>query len=438
MQKLIIHNFGPLQNVELEVKDFMVFIGPQATGKSTVAKLVYYFKDISNDIWELLRDFCYFKAVFPELYHTYLEIRLKDKIIEMFGGHIVNSSQTRLYFEYDADKNIEIEIKDNIFKINISTSLATYIESLFEEVRIFRLDILKQYYFTKSQRRGNNVIDEQLLNELSPEATDKMYHFLNEIADKIYPIFQNKVRFLNFIPAGRIISAIKGSSGSNDYFLNLFDGQGKGYYQIQKMSEFSQENHSLRTKKIIDYYLKIVRNIIKEDITVYNNYPFALTINEMYVYPPFLSSGQQEAIPMILRLLEFISVEKPIFSIIEEPEAHLYPVAQKYIVDLITLFFHSNAHNQLIITTHSPYILTSLNNLLYAHKMAQSNPEATEKIIPKELWLDINRFAAYYMSDGKIEPIVDREDTHLIYAERLDDVSAQINETYYQLLDLES
>lgn len=29
MQKLIIHNFGPLQNVELEVKDFMVFIGPQ-------------------------------------------------------------------------------------------------------------------------------------------------------------------------------------------------------------------------------------------------------------------------------------------------------------------------------------------------------------------------------------------------------------------------
>ena len=46
MQKLIIRNFGPLENVELEVKDFMVFIGPQATGKSTIAKLVYYFKNL--------------------------------------------------------------------------------------------------------------------------------------------------------------------------------------------------------------------------------------------------------------------------------------------------------------------------------------------------------------------------------------------------------
>ncbi|MFK7948849.1 MAG: AAA family ATPase, partial [Saprospiraceae bacterium] len=34
MQKLIIKNFGPIKDVKLEIKDFMVFIGPQASGKS--------------------------------------------------------------------------------------------------------------------------------------------------------------------------------------------------------------------------------------------------------------------------------------------------------------------------------------------------------------------------------------------------------------------
>lgn len=437
MQKLIIHNFGPLQNVELEVKDFMVFIGPQATGKSTVAKLVYYFKDVSNDIWVLFRDFCNFRAVFPELYQTYLEIKLKEKLIEYFGEHIVNRSETSLFFEYDMGKTLSIEIREGTFNLKISEELAIYIENLFEKVRVFRLEILKKHYFTKSEKAKNGKIGEEIYDELPQVALKEITEFLREVANEMFPFFLNNSRYLNFIPAGRILFALNednlSSDSNKDYFLNQFIRSFWGR-ETQNLKDFVQKSND-----IISQYISIANKIVKGDISIDIRNAFSLILeNETIIKSPFTSSGQQEVIPMVLRLLEFISVEKPIFSIIEEPEAHLYPVAQKYMVDLITLFFHSNAHNQLIITTHSPYILTSLNNLLYAHRMAQSNPEATENIIPKELWLDVNRFAAYYMSDGKIEPIVDREDTHLIYAERLDDVSAQINETYYQLLDLES
>mgnify|MGYP006206212493 CR=1 FL=1 len=52
-----------------------------------------------------------------------------------------------------------------------------------------------------------------------------------------------------------------------------------------------------------------------------------------------------------------------ILRIIEEPEAHLFPVAQKHLIELLAIMVNRNEDNQLIITTHSPYILSSFNNL---------------------------------------------------------------------------
>jgi predicted ATPase len=44
MQQLFIQNFGPITEVEVQVEDFTVFIGPQASGKSTISKTIYLFK----------------------------------------------------------------------------------------------------------------------------------------------------------------------------------------------------------------------------------------------------------------------------------------------------------------------------------------------------------------------------------------------------------
>ena len=43
MQKIIILNFGPIKECELDLAQFIVLTGAQAAGKSTVAKAVYYF-----------------------------------------------------------------------------------------------------------------------------------------------------------------------------------------------------------------------------------------------------------------------------------------------------------------------------------------------------------------------------------------------------------
>jgi len=48
MEKLIVKNFGPIRNIEIQLKDLTVFIG--STGKSTLAKLLSIFR--SSDFWD--------------------------------------------------------------------------------------------------------------------------------------------------------------------------------------------------------------------------------------------------------------------------------------------------------------------------------------------------------------------------------------------------
>jgi ABC-type phosphate/phosphonate transport system ATPase subunit len=45
--KLIVKNFGPLKDIEIEVREMVAFIGAQASGKSTLAKLLSIFEDES-------------------------------------------------------------------------------------------------------------------------------------------------------------------------------------------------------------------------------------------------------------------------------------------------------------------------------------------------------------------------------------------------------
>ena len=44
MPQIIINKLGPIDHCELDIKDLMIFTGQQASGKSTIAKSVFFFK----------------------------------------------------------------------------------------------------------------------------------------------------------------------------------------------------------------------------------------------------------------------------------------------------------------------------------------------------------------------------------------------------------
>ena len=53
MQRLTINNLGPIKECAIDVKDFMVFTGPQASGKSTIAKNSFFFNNLKNVLFSM-------------------------------------------------------------------------------------------------------------------------------------------------------------------------------------------------------------------------------------------------------------------------------------------------------------------------------------------------------------------------------------------------
>ena len=95
--------------------------------------------------------------------------------------------------------------------------------------------------------------------------------------------------------------------------------------------------------------------------------------------------------------------------------------------------------NRLIITTHSPYILTALNNLIQAKNVAKNRPELADEvgqIVPPQYHLDFEDIAAYFVADGMARSIMNVEN-QLIDANALDDVSNDLSEEFGKLVQLE-
>lgn len=155
------------------------------------------------------------------------------------------------------------------------------------------------------------------------------------------------------------------------------------------------------------------------------------------------SSGQQETLPVLLVLkslaqLQFRGGGLTIY--IEEPEAHLFPIAQKRIVQLLARTFNTEGNNlQIVVTTHSPYILASLNNLMEAGKIINKKTDSAEElagIIPREEIISPGDVAAYALINGVKTDLIDPS-TNLISQNILDSVSDEISIEFGKLLDLE-
>ena len=91
-------------------------------------------------------------------------------------------------------------------------------------------------------------------------------------------------------------------------------------------------------------------------------------------------------------------------------------------------------NNKLIITTHSPYILTSLNNAIFAKDVFNKQHKYIEEL-PENKMVSFEDISAYKLEEGNIISIRD-EETRLINAYQIDDCSIQIDENFSKLSEL--
>ena len=127
--------------------------------------------------------------------------------------------------------------------------------------------------------------------------------------------------------------------------------------------------------------------------------------------------------------------------VIEEPEQNLFPQNQFEMLGFVTSrLWHLNQRRQFIITTHSPYLLSSLNVLMLAYKLHHIDEvrEEAEKIIVPGYSVNPDDVAVYSLDPNSEEycKSLISEKTGLVSVNELDSVSEVIGDDFDRLYDL--
>jgi predicted ATPase len=426
MQRISIENFGPVKKFEADVTDIMLLIGPQASGKSTISKSIVLFKSLKDEI---------LNYIYINTFENLLSLNYIIRKILIYFEIQLDREGSIVKYQYSNEKYITVSSSETYnLEIKISSTLEQELNLLITEILNYKIIFQEQQNKFKS------------LEELREIESDKRLQFKN-FKSRIDQIFEEKHSSV-FIPAGRSLMStltdqlqeIK-NPDTLDYFTKSFVERInllKTYFTDDLNTLIQNKDIALNLgddlsrllKKILKGEYRFNADIDKERIYFKNN---------QYVKLQYASSGQQESVWILLLIFRYILDGTSVFMVFEEPEAHLYPETQSDIVELIGLL--ANVYNnQIIITTHSPYILSSFNNLLYAHQVGTNKVgderEAVASIVNSKSWIDPDRISAYFISENGYESIID-EELKLIQAEKIDSASSIINDKFNDLFNLD-
>lgn len=420
METIYIKNFAGIKEMEFEFKSINILIGPQGSGKSITVKLLYFFKNFINEI---------VKNIENEETKRDLDKKQKETFINFFPKESWTKSDFNIEYRKD-DITISVYSKESKLFLAYSDNLKNI------------LNKGKKIYKEEKERL---IKDRKIAN----------FRFKQEISNKINQCIREALGDLStyeqfFIPAGRsffaniqsTIFSFLSENRSLDPFLVEFGS----FYETLKRY---YNDFILHAEKSDKEYDELIAQILSSNYLRDKEKDYLMHKDSRKVNLTNASSGQQETLPLIiiLKSLNYIRSSGTGFTLyIEEPEAHLFPIAQKKIVELLARTFNNeNDKIQIFITTHSPYILSSFNNLIYAGNLYEKNrdnkeiEEQVKKVIsPKQHLHNIDNsvFSVYSLKNNEYKYLIDK-DSNQISGTILDSVSEEISLEYDKLLNIE-
>jgi hypothetical protein len=426
MRKLTVKNFSVIEQAELEFGRVTVLIGPQSSGKSLLSKLAYF-----------------------------------------LGGEIIGMAVESLAKRDSWNDFIELVGRE--FRTRFSTLgwLRTSSRASFSSER-----------YSVELRGFGDPLNPDIAFTFSDDFR-QLYASINENASK-HPSYPNLA--LSELRQDLWVALSLALNGRRTQ-SNIYIPSGRAFFTDAARSVAALQNPDLdpvtrRFASLVPWDTKwkigllttgqnVVREIEKEMYRIVggvviadNGKPIFLAFDGRSLPLSMQSSGTQELLPM-LNLLNYLAFHQDHFYAratatkippeadvsdyspliyLEEPESHVFPDTQR---DLIQLFAWLASDPILsfdwVITTHSPYVLSVLGDLVKAGKVgAQSaaHHAATAKVIPEKYWIKEGDFAAYKIANKRLVSIFDKTSGQ-IDGDYLDNVSGKISEEFGQLLEIQ-
>lgn len=442
MQKIKICYLGPVKELEMKINDFNLIIGEQATGKSTVAKAIYFFRVIKTTLTDYLCQ-VYDTASYngndvSEGFGKVLKKELKSVFISLFGYSWDLDDRLYLKYVYADEIWIDVQLASRKETRNRKFISVRYSPKLKAKIKQLEKEALDLY----AQKSDTTTISLAYASKERLRNYDNFKNSVNQIFDDYKETY--------YIPAGRSMITLLVNNRSlieNDnldlitrQFMQIIDNIhgafSDGIRNVHKRYPDGERKFDVvQTAEMLISDLKgdYQYNSGKEYIIVQDE-----SLQTEKIPINFASSGQQEILWLLNQLYVLMLKKEEAFVIIEEPEAHLYPELQSKVIDFIAFFSNIN-NSSIMITTHSPYILTSVNSLYCAGKIVQEYSgltKAVHEIIRGKCEIIPEKFTAVKINkDASVVSLIDEEfgeiDTELI-----DEISDRINERYTELFYL--
>ena len=413
---LEINNFLSIKHIKWELNRFNIITGDMAAGKSICIKLVQFFENIIPILLMApYEDFLvYLKN--SENFYNFLIIEKFNKIFSIMASENKTLPSFRIAYTYSCQKEI--------FSVTVTGTNGADIA-----IKSPFLEKLLSEWKESAQKKDFYNLDLDNPDTVTPDGFKEMkmsfYHDLLKKFGNYFPMATT------FVPASR--AALAFASNHIDHHLLEFNE----LYEFLRRSQ--SRNQEIR---------RIIEGILRARIKFENGALFLESDDGRKVHISKASSGQQEIVYVLwvlFRLGDFFYTYGRHHSVfIEEPSAHLFPLEQKQTIELIVELFNALKGNgspvRFFITTHSPYVLNSLNNSLtkgaLLNKYKDKEDEINKKFdIPH---LNADEISAYFINnDGTDDNMLDM-DEKFMFADKIDKISIEIDKVTAGLSQLKN
>lgn len=397
MRTIEIKKVGPIVDIgEIELKRYNVFVGKQSSGKSTIAKI------ISNCTW-LEKDILTRPSSPVENFESIYEERLVD--FHNMDGYLNKDS----YIKYESDY---VTI---LFNKGKCTIIRKTVEDHYQRKKTLYIPAERNMVvYTDSIGGAGN---------LRSFATD--WQSARDFFDERHPqsILDLGVRYYKTGENGKTMNRIKSTAKNREYDINLKSGS-SGLQSLVPITT------------AIDFYTGAFYTSGNQEKLMKSNEKYdvrqlvAHLIKERHIN----NKSSDEIVKLMEDVVGLVATSSTSF-VIEEPENNLFPETQYALINYITKCIkRDHRFHEVTITTHSPYVLSTLNIQLLAGKLIHDDEIAHEvRKLAAEVFIDTDEFGAWSVSRGSVQPIIDKS-TQMISENFLDGVSdvlaGKFNELY--------
>lgn len=399
MATIQIKNLGPIKDTGLiNLTDVLLVIGRQSSGKSTFMKVLCFCRWIEKKIMtsfdKTIQAYTHNNRFTKDLKQFYRidEIYFKEDTEIIYDGDVVTISLTGV------NQNAKINRKQEAWEDRYNSKLS-YIPA--ERNLVSAIQNINDTYKAKERDSIFNFIQEWYEakdtygsdNKLTLSLTDDFKYYSDIGLDYVV------------LPNGKPITSFYASSG------------------VQSIMPIDV---------MTDYVMGVVGKVVKFSMSdLMNRLMESLNTDVRNKIIHGAHEATEEELAPIREKMKYQSAQ----LFIEEPEQNLYPDAQRKLVQNIIRHLKAvksvgKHRSMVVLTTHSPYVLSTLNVLMADAAAVEKKPgdERLKDVVDESTLLPTDAFSAYFINkDGVFEDIKDME-IPMLSGIDLDSVSDWVDE----------